>query len=398
MTLDTQTLLFSLMLIDALIALSLAIISLRGRRWGLNKWAGAIALESLVWMLVAARGEIPDIFSISIASIAMISAQAMKLAAVYEYRGRDWPRLQCLLPVSSICLVLLVLQQDNTRDRMVFSSFILAAQMLILVQALQTDTESRTGRAWRLLFGSAVMTLPILALRAMVAFWDIYPFATPNGVVAPNPLQMAAFVCMIALDLLGSIGFILMIKERAEREIRALAMTDSLTNIFNRRAFMGMAEKELAAAQRNHLSLALLMIDIDYLKRINDEHGHSAGDAVLADVAGLLASRLRKQDTVGRYGGEEFCVLLPATDEAGALALAEKLRHAVEAMPVTIGQSSTSVTISIGIAVCQATGGTGPIDFSRVLEDADAALYQAKREGRNRTVNLDLGSLTAQSC
>lgn len=398
MILDNGTLLFSLMLIDAMIALSLAFVSRGGERDGLNKWAGAIALESLVWLLVAARGAIPDLLSIEVANILMATVQAMKLAAIYEYRGWAWPRLQCLLPVLLTSLVFVFLQHEDARGRMIFGSLLYGAQMLMLVQALRTDTESRAGRAWWLLFGSAMAILPVLALRAIVALLGIYAFATPTGALAPNPVQLTVFVCMIALDLLGSMGFILMIKERSDREIRGLAMTDSLTKISNRRAFMGQAEKEMAAARRNHLSLALLMIDIDNFKRINDEHGHAAGDAVLVDVAGLLGSRLRKQDTLGRYGGEEFCVLLPATDGAGALALAEKLRYAIEAMPMTIGHGSTSVTISIGVAVCPASCGACAVDFDRILRDADEALYKAKRDGRNRTVNLSLGCLTGQHC
>ncbi|HEY3326374.1 MAG TPA: GGDEF domain-containing protein [Novimethylophilus sp.] len=389
MLLDNRTLLFSLMLISGLMALSLAVVSHRREREGLRKWAGALALESVVWLLIAARGMIPDILSIVVANLLMATAQSLKLAAIYEYRQWAWPRWQCLLPILLSLLLFASLPYEDVRSRIGYGSLVYAVQLLMIIQVLRTDMESRTGRAWWLIFGSAVVMLPMLALRSIAALTGAYVFAAPHTSVAPNPVQLAVFVCVTALDLLGSLGFILMIKERADREIRALAMTDSLTGIFNRRAFMAHAEKDMAAAQRSRLPLALLMIDIDLFKRINDEHGHSAGDAVLVEVTALLSSQLRRQDTLGRYGGEEFCVLLPATDETGALALAEKLRRAVEAIPLSIGHGSIPVTISLGVTAWLPTACESClVDCSRMLEDADKALYQAKRGGRNRTVTI----------
>jgi diguanylate cyclase (GGDEF)-like protein len=269
---------------------------------------------------------------------------------------------------------------------LIYGSLIYGSQMLLILQILRTDRESRTGRAWWLLFGATVAILPFAALRAIVAFFRLAEFATIQSTVAPNPVQLAVFVGLIAMSMLGSLGFILMVKERADRAVRSLAMVDSLTGVFNRRAFMERAEKEYAIALRNKMSLALLMIDIDYFKRINDEFGHPTGDAVLVDVANVLNSRLRKQDTMGRYGGEEFCILLPATDEAGAMAVAETLRNTVESAPLATERKEVSVTISIGVTVCPASCANCDLGFHKLLDDADVALYQAKHDGRNRTV------------
>lgn len=396
MLLDNRTLLISLMLISALMALSLIIVSRQAERDGLSKWAGALALESLVWLLVAARGAIPDFYSILIANVLMAVAQAMKLAAIHEYRKQDFPYVQCLLPVGLTLIVFLILPYEDVRSRFVFSSSIFCAQMLMMLRALRTDTDSRAGSAWWLLYGATMLMVPLLALRAIAALSGTFEFATPYSATAPNPVQLAVFVGLIALDLLGSMGFILMIKERGDREIRALAMTDSLTRVSNRRAFMDQAEKQAAAAQRLRYPLALLMIDIDHFKRINDGYGHPTGDKVLIKVAETIASQLRKQDTLGRYGGEEFCVLLPATNEAGAIALAEKLRLAVEAMPLQLGQNSISITISLGVAAWNATGEDCQLDCNTLLQDADRALYQAKEKGRNRTAPLPLSSAAQQ--
>jgi diguanylate cyclase (GGDEF)-like protein len=391
MLLDNRTLLLSLMLVSFMMALSLAVVSWGREHDSLKKWAGAMALESFAWSLASARGTIPDVFSILLFGLLMTTAQATKLAAIYEYRGLPWPRLQCVLPVGLVFLLLAALPYEDFHDRLIYGSLIYGAQMLMILQILRTDTESRAGRAWWLLFGATAGVLPLFALRAIVAFFGLLEFATIRSSIAPNPVQLAIFVGLIALSMLGSLGFILMVKERADRAIRSLAMIDSLTGIFNRRAFMERAEKEYAIARRNGTPLALLMIDIDYFKRINDEFGHPTGDDVLVDVANILNSRLRKQDTLGRYGGEEFAILLPATDEAGAMALAEALRIAVGNTLLATGRNGVSATISIGATICQASCANCDTGFYKLLDDADAALYQAKHGGRNRAVMQPIG-------
>ena len=395
MLLDNRTLLLSLVLISTMMALSLAVVSWGREHDSLKKWAGAMALEAVAWLLVEARGTIPDVFSFVVFGIILASALAMKLAAIYEYRDLDWPCWQCLLPVGLIFLVFAVLPYEDFRGRLIYGSLVYGAQLLMIVQALRADTESRAGRAWWLLFGATAIILPLLALRAIAALFGLIEFTTVQSSAAPNPVQLGIFAGIISLSILGSMGFILMVKERADRAIRSLAMIDSLTGVFNRRAFMERAEKELAIARRNKTPLALLMIDIDFFKRINDEFGHPTGDDVLVDVAHILDSRLRKQDTLGRYGGEEFCILLPGTDETGAAAVAETLRNTVANTLLATERKGISVTISIGATFCPASCPNCNLGFHRLLDDADAALYQAKRDGRNRAVTLPIGCLDA---
>jgi diguanylate cyclase (GGDEF)-like protein len=395
MLLDNRTLLFSLVMISALLALSLAVVARGNRRDGLRTWAGALGLESLAWLLISARGMIPDALSILGANLLMAGAQALKLAAVYEYRGLPWPRWRCLLPVLAMFLLVIALAYNDFRDRLLYGSLIYAVQMFLLLEILRTDTESRKGRAWWLLFGTTAAIVPILGLRALAALFDTTTFAAVQDSVAPNTVQMLVFVCVIALDILGSLGFILMEKERSDLELRALAMTDFLTRSLNRRAFTLRAEQEVSLAHRTGAPLALLMLDIDHFKQVNDRHGHAAGDIVLVEVARIIGSCIRKQDTLGRYGGEEFGVLLPATDQAGALVLAEKLRNAVASARFQFGPQPVSVTISAGVTVCQAQCARCPSDLHRLLEDADKALYEAKHAGRNCTAVKPAGCLAS---
>ncbi|WP_158508762.1 GGDEF domain-containing response regulator [Gemmatirosa kalamazoonensis] len=162
-----------------------------------------------------------------------------------------------------------------------------------------------------------------------------------------------------------------------------LATTDPLTALLNRRALTERLTREMERALRNDSSVALLLIDLDHFKRVNDTHGHLVGDAVLRDVAELLISGVRGSDFVGRFGGEEFLVVLPDTDDDGAAAFAERIRERVEAHSFAgrDGAPPLHMTASIGVA-------TFPAALIESVEDlfarADAALYRAKAEGRNR--------------
>jgi diguanylate cyclase (GGDEF)-like protein len=164
-------------------------------------------------------------------------------------------------------------------------------------------------------------------------------------------------------------------------QLEKLAALDGLTGIYNRRHFEDVAAREVYRFQRYGGSISLIMLDLDHFKNINDAHGHAAGDAVLVSAAKTLASCLRKSDIMGRFGGEEFIVLLPETDRAAAIAIAEKMRQALESLMVRFQEQSFRVTASFGV-----TGVTSPESATPEIffERADRALYEAKEKGRNR--------------
>jgi diguanylate cyclase len=166
--------------------------------------------------------------------------------------------------------------------------------------------------------------------------------------------------------------------EHAQREMARLAHQDALTGLANRRALEVRLVAELSRHGRSGQPLAMLLIDIDHFKRVNDRHGHAVGDEVLRAVAAVLARTCRRSDLVVRFGGEEFLLLLPETGEAGAEQAAEKLRAAVAAQPVS---PVAQVTVSIGYSVTM-IGESANAD--RLIGQADAALYRAKENGRNR--------------
>jgi two-component system cell cycle response regulator len=165
----------------------------------------------------------------------------------------------------------------------------------------------------------------------------------------------------------------------AREALREQATHDPLTSIWNRRAILEALGRELARAEREGAPLAAMMADLDHFKLVNDRHGHLTGDAVLEEVARRMSGCLRPYDYVGRYGGEEFLIVLPGLSSENASQLAERIRLAVSAEPIAAGEFPVRVTVSLGATT--ATRGSTPEEVIRL---ADAALYRAKELGRNR--------------
>ena len=168
--------------------------------------------------------------------------------------------------------------------------------------------------------------------------------------------------------------------QAANKELQRLSSTDRLTGLFNRGHWEEMLRQEYARHRRYDRNAALVMFDIDHFKKINDSYGHQAGDAVIQATAELIRQSIRDADVAGRYGGEEFVVLLPDTDNGGAVTFAERLRRSIEAHEVAYEGQCIRFTVSLGIAdLSQPTSG-----YAQLIERADNALYKSKSGGRNQ--------------
>jgi len=182
-------------------------------------------------------------------------------------------------------------------------------------------------------------------------------------------------------------------REMAEALVtmQRLATEDSLTGLLNRRALLDKLESEYERNRRFGSPLALLLLDLDHFKQINDGYGHAMGDVILRTVGEILRSRLRIVDSAGRYGGEELCVLLPGTDLEGALIVAESLREAIATTSFMLDGKSASVTASFGVAMTTFAVASA----NTLLQAADAAMYLAKRGGRNQVQVADCNNALA---
>lgn len=170
------------------------------------------------------------------------------------------------------------------------------------------------------------------------------------------------------------------------RELYQGATSDELTGILNRRSFLKRLQEEHAAVKRHGWEACVALIDADHFKRVNDTHGHPAGDAVLVELARRLGAGVRQEDVVGRYGGEEFILLIRQSGLEGSVRMLERIRSEIAGRPVNVptphGQLGITVTVSIGVAPLQAE-----LEAARSIAEADQALYRAKEAGRNRVVS-----------
>jgi diguanylate cyclase (GGDEF)-like protein len=371
MTLDMRTIVVMLLVSAVLMTVTLAAGIRAGRGGGFAKWSLGLGLFALGWLLVTLRGALPDLVAVAAADALLLAGLCLQLAAVIEFGGRPAPRLLWIAPGPLLFAALAPMLSRYAALTLVASLAYSAALAATATVALRQDAAAR----WMLAaayFAGALM-LPVRAID----IW-LKPQAHPD-MFAASPLHTATFIALFAMTVVASIAFLLMHRERAEAELRHLAAFDALTEVFNRRAFFEIAERELARARRARLDCAVLMLDLDHFKRVNDAFGHAAGDRVLREFAAAVKAAVRAEDLVGRYGGEEFCVLLPGAAIDTALRTAERIRAAVERRP--LGGLPRATTVSIGVAACEPLA---PEALDACLARADDALYRAKAAGRNR--------------
>ncbi|GAC1589899.1 MAG: hypothetical protein NVS3B21_06960 [Acidimicrobiales bacterium] len=217
------------------------------------------------------------------------------------------------------------------------------------------------GTPWRVLLTSSSKTL----------------FAPPRGDGATNPWYLIIFVSLCE----GAVAAGLVRSQEARRDLEVSAGRDALTGLLNRGEIEDRLDQLIRAAWRHGEPLSALMVDVDHFKEINDANGHAGGDSALRTVAQRIGAAVRAEDVPGRWGGDEFVILLPHTDRAEAALVAERIRRAVNADVVQVGNQSKAITLSIGTAT------TVDEDARTLVSHADGALYRAKAAGRDRTVS-----------
>ncbi len=194
-----------------------------------------------------------------------------------------------------------------------------------------------------------------------------------------KPISIPILLARVQTHL--KIGILIRELERQRELLTRLAAYDDLTSVLNRRSFTAVLDAEISRSGRHQHKLSLLLLDIDLFKRVNDTYGHPAGDEVLIEFARRLSECIRASDDIGRYGGEEFCILLPETGERAAAALAERCREAIAGKPFLVGDQVLTITVSIGLV---STALKSQPTVAQLLDQVDHALYRAKENGRNR--------------
>jgi diguanylate cyclase (GGDEF)-like protein len=374
---DVPTMLMMIIASSTVMAIALALAGWRQRHEGMGCWALGLLLHAVAYVLLAQRGKLDDALTVVLANVLVGATFSALLTAIYQFRGLPWPWLQMVWPVATLALVFSFLL-DSYLARVIVGCTVYVAQIGQLFWALRAPSDPLPGRGPLLIgFGMGLQAV-ILAGRIVGARVGALE---PTGLHDGSTLQTATFLCAFITVLSASLGFIFMTKDRLNASNQRMASTDPLTGVANRRSLIDALERDLAHAQRAREPLAVMMVDVDHFKQVNDQHGHLAGDHVLQHVVSLLHERLRSQDLVGRFGGEEFLLLLPQTDAQGAQELAQSLCERIAQSHCTWEGKPIPVTVSIGMFA----GYVGPNDrWDMLVDAADQAMYQAKQSGRNR--------------
>lgn len=338
---------------------------------GLGEWSAAPAIIFGATLLFGARGAIPDLFSVVLANLLLLGGTVLMYFGSQRFFNlapsfRPWSAL-ILLALLPLTWFALVEPHYGVRVAIVgglMSLLALVHARLILHHGARTFSSYFTGGA-----------LLLLALSQTMRCLSAFDLAAGDRIFDNNLPTQTAYVALNAFAILmTTIGMVLMATDKLRAEIEFLASHDALTGALSRRVLIDACEQELERCRRKDHRMALLMIDLDNFKAINDARGHLVGDRVLVDFTIRAKAALRRPDRFGRFGGEEFVALLPETSLDEALVVAERIRSAAEN-----STAEHDYTVSIGVAGNHADDSA----VDAILNRADTALYAAKAAGRN---------------
>ena len=385
MNLDLQTLLWVLPLTSGVLAAAVMAVAWRAEvHKGLLLWGLGLVINTLSYPAFGLRTLGWLNVSIVVTNLLTVLTLALHTLALMEFqrsRVRVAPLWCVWTPaVLSVMSALLFLDDDHLRN-VLTAGFQTAMAMVLLSQAWAPGMPKPrlTGR-WVVVTGSTMLLVTFILRTSFMVIesnWE-------GHYKVPDHIQAATYFYALSVLLTNTIGFVLMQMEHAISQQHSLAIHDQLTGLYNRLELLDMLAHTGAQSRRSGKPLAMLMLDIDHFKRVNDQHGHLVGDQVLRQVAQRAQDRLRRSDVLARYGGEEFLALLPDTDQEGAIVVAEAIRQAIEAAPMVAAGTAIPVTISIGVHA--GVFGDAPDAADAMIAASDRVLYQAKQQGRNRVV------------
>ena len=385
MTAHVPTMLAMIIVISLLMAASMAVVGWGRSRDGLARWAAALLINAIGHLLIMLRGVVPDMLSVVVGNVLLSCVFVGLISAIAQFQERP-TRWALLLAPTALVAGFVIVFIDNFPARVSCVGLVLGLQAVLALAMALERRHAIVGRGqWLLVAGLAVEAM-VLGGRALLA---LSSSTTATSVLQGSTMQTLTFTATVGVVLVSSMGFVFMARDRTDENNRVLAAVDPLTGVANRRSLITALSRDVARAVRTHEPIALMMVDIDHFKRVNDRYGHPVGDQVLISVVNVLRDRVRAQDLVGRYGGEEFMVLLPDTTLQGAEQLAGVLCQAVAdsrcRLPGTDGSEGGGANIAVTVSIGVFGGRLEPGDnWDMLIAAADRALYQAKENGRNR--------------
>lgn len=314
--------------------------------------------------------QLPDFLTILVSNGLLLTGPGLFYIALSQFTGFTYSKAFVVGVLTAVLSYLAYFRywEDDVGKRMIALSIGSVAMVFILIYQLWRTQKTSLRFSASLMLASFLVYGVFLIVRTISIILD-----PPKDTLSLSPIQSATYLLSFAISFFWSTGFVLMVSHRLRNDLMEIATIDVLTRIPNRRATEVFLEKELSRVQRNNGEFSVLLIDIDNFKQVNDRWGHAVGDHVLAETASIFQSMLRKQDLVGRWGGEEFLVIVPGLCDTEVLS--ERVRCEVATSEYSQwGATPFHITVSIGVACGNQTS-----TVDEILKKADDALYRAKR-------------------
>lgn len=341
-------------------------------------WAVWAALSSITWLMLSATLQSPPMLGVLTGVLGVMALQR----GICLFIGRP-PRDRLHIALLAVVAAAhwLVLNPATRHLQAAVSFGVLGWLYLDIARDVYAHARGQLRFRWPALLALPV-SLGCLAYvsRAFRALLD--PASVIAEMAADSALNVRSALIFVTLVITWHSTLIALVVARLVTELRRLSRHDALTSLLNRRAMEEALDAQVQRSRRSNEPFVVMMLDLDHFKRINDQHGHAVGDLALKHVSQLLHRAMREGDTLARFGGEEFVMMMPGAALLHAEPVAERLRELLAASPLIHGAMRAPLSVSIGVA--QWRGGED--DVSRLLSRADAALFQAKVQGRNRVV------------
>jgi diguanylate cyclase (GGDEF)-like protein len=382
MELDPRTLIVAGLLTAGLMgAVSLAFAAARGTSRVIGSWGIAMLVLAVGLLGMALRGLIPEWMSFALANTIIVAALVAGIRSLRVFLG-DAPRDRWGWGLTLGLFFYLLLFTEVWPSYTARAVAVLTAVAILALRAALL-LRRRAPASCRLSarFTEVVMWVAAGATAALL----VSALRGVPDVLEPGALNAAIFLAHAGFIMVATLGVMWMEIETLQAALERSAHYASPTGIYNRGTFLAEFEREASRSARGGAAFSLAIFDLDHFKQLNDRYGHPAGDQVLKAFADVLRSGIRKHDTVGRYGGEEFALLMPQAEKATAVRVAERIRRALETRGVNVEVGRVDVTVSAGVA----TYGIDGEDWDELLSAADTALYEAKNAGRNRVATAN---------
>jgi diguanylate cyclase (GGDEF)-like protein len=390
LNMDIPTLFIVNIALGFTLALCVLVVAI-GRNKQLYPWAIAFGIHGLSYILISLRGQIPDLFSIILANLLISSMLAIFTEGIYRLGERHPPRLLIWWP-AALTVISFWFLIDDFESRVIIGAAFSVYQTGFLMWSIAQDFHEKSGQGkWIIVIAATISTAMFVFRAGVVVMGDNLLLAINSS----SPMQSITFIGSMIGLIMFAIGLLVAYMERAEQAVLSLALFDPLTQLGNRRVLEKELNHAMSRGKEKQIS-ALIMLDLDHFKTLNDTYGHAIGDQLLIEVAYRVKESVKAEDTVVRLGGDEFVVLVAdlgidltgVRTKAATVAnrilqqVAEPYHLMVQLESKPLSTLRYECTCSIGVSLFQGDATSREI----VMERADVAMYKAKQLGRNQVV------------